>query len=67
MDNEAMALEFEFLREKLKKIAGCLFHGTANPSELIEASFMVGCLHTICHEHCKSFHKKHKESQNVDT
>jgi hypothetical protein len=64
MDNEKLALEFEFLREKLTNIARLLIQNNTN--DLIEASFMIGCLHTICHEHSADFNKKHKESQNVD-
>lgn len=60
MDNEKMALEFEFLREKLKNIARAVIQN--NQSDLIEAAFMIGCLHSICHQHCLDFHKKHKES-----
>ncbi len=40
--------EFEFLRDKLKKIANLLL--SRNPEDIIESAFMLGCLHSICHE-----------------
>jgi hypothetical protein len=64
MDNEKMAYEFEFLREKIKQISRLLINH--NTGDLIEAAFMAGCLHSICHQHWDDFYKKHKESQNVD-
>ena len=48
MDKEKYAYEFEFLREKLQKIAILLVSGESK--NLSEAIFMVGCLHSICHQ-----------------
>ncbi len=42
--------EFIFLRDKLKEIAVAI-----NNEELIEASFLTGCLHSICHENALYF------------
>ncbi len=46
LDLEKVAQEFAFLREKLREIAGHLTR-----SEYVDAAFMVGCLHSICHNH----------------
>ncbi len=46
LDIENTAEEFVFLRDKLKQIAGCL-----SRNDTSEASFIVGCLHSICHNH----------------
>lgn len=62
MDNEKWALEFEFLRDKLKNIARLII----NKDDQIEAAFMIGCLHSICHQHCADFYKKHKEFMNPE-
>lgn len=40
--------EFLLVRDKLKKIATLLVEG--NPASTIEAAFLVGCLHNICHQ-----------------
>ena len=42
--------EFIFLRDKLKEIARSLM--TEN---YIEASFIIGCLHSVCHENALYF------------
>ncbi len=64
MDNEKLALEFEFLREKMKQAGQLLMHGSEHA---VEVAFMLGCLHSICHQHCADFHKKHRESKHVDS
>ena len=46
IDIEKLANEFVFLREKLREIAGCI-----SRNENSEASFLIGCLHSICHNH----------------
>lgn len=46
LDIEKLAHEFVFLREKIREIAH-LVAGNNNA----EASFMLGCLHSICHNH----------------
>jgi hypothetical protein len=61
MDNEKIALEFEFLRDNLKQIARLLIE-----NHTIEAVFMIGCLHSICHQHALIITKKNRES-NVDS
>ena len=63
MDYEKLAYEFEFLRDRLKKIASNMCCGSQ--ADLTEAAFNIGCLHSICHQHCVDFHKKHKEVNNV--
>jgi len=49
LDAEKVAKDFVFLREKLSEIAGAV---TRN--ENIEAAFLIGCLHSICHQHAVS-------------
>lgn len=45
--------EFEFLRTKLESVARLLVkHSEA---DLIEAGFMIGCLHSICHQNSLDF------------
>lgn len=44
------AEEFIFLREKLKEIALCL-----KRNDIVEAAFLVGCLHSICNENITRF------------
>jgi hypothetical protein len=46
LDFEKLANEFVFLREKLREIAGLVIK-----NEHLEASFLIGCLHSICHNH----------------
>lgn len=61
MDKKYVAGEFCFIRDKLKTIASLL---TRKDTEyIIEAAFLVGCLHTICAEHAVNFNKKEK---NID-
>jgi len=38
--------EFDFLRDRLEKIASLLIKG--EPQDIKQASFMVGCLHNVC-------------------
>jgi len=49
--------EFEFLRDRLKKIAHLLLK-----EEYIEVSFMLGCLHSICHDNIDHFKEKNDEN-----
>lgn len=49
IDMEKLAQEFSFLRDKLKEIASFVVK-----NELPEATFMLGCLHSICHNHAVS-------------
>lgn len=51
--------EFEWIRDKLKKLAQLLT--TQNQSDIIEASFIIGCLHSICHEHAEKIKKENKK------
>lgn len=46
---EKLVQEFVFLREKLGVIAS---HVLKN--ENIEAAFLIGCLHSICHNHANA-------------
>ena len=54
--NKDPAYEFEFMRDKLKHIA-TLLADTENASNLLEVSFYIGCLHSICHENWVYFKK----------
>lgn len=45
--------EFIFVRDKLEKIARLLVDG--DTSNLREASFMIGCLHNVCHQNAITF------------
>lgn len=49
IDIEKLALEFAFLREKIREAAKFI-----NCNEHAEAAFMLGCLHSICHNHAVS-------------
>ncbi len=46
LDIEKLAQELVFLRDKIKEIAGSVCR-----NENTEAAFMLGCLHSICHNH----------------
>lgn len=46
MNSEKLSKEFEFLRDKLKEAATCLYRG-----EISHAAWILGTLHTICHYH----------------
>ncbi len=43
---EKLVQEFVFLREKLKEAAVCVVR-----NENTEAAFLIGCLHSACHNH----------------
>lgn len=45
--------EFIFLRDKLKKIAVLLCSDKLE--DKMETAFLVGCLHSICHENSLKF------------
>lgn len=45
--------EFMFLRDKLQKISLLIVNNEIN--DTIEAAFMLGCLHTVCHENIALF------------
>jgi len=45
---KSVSEEFEFIRSKLEKIARLLTQ--MDPNSIVEASFMIGCLHNVCHE-----------------
>lgn len=48
--------EFEFIRNKLENIASLMC-----TNNLIEASFMIGCLQNICHENSIKFKEEKDE------
>ena len=48
MSNDHFSKEFLFLRDKLERIAKLLT--SQERSDIIEASFMIGCLHNVCHQ-----------------
>lgn len=45
--------EFEFIREKLQRIARLLVDG--EKASIVEAAFMIGCLHSVCNENIDKF------------
>jgi len=49
IDIEKLVQEFVFLREKLRETAACMTR-----DENIEASFIIGSLHSVCHNHVMS-------------
>lgn len=49
IDMEKLSQEFAFLRDKVKEIASFVMK-----NELTEANFLLGCLHSICHNHAVS-------------
>lgn len=55
MDIKNFAEEFEFLRNKLEKIATLIITNNA-----AEACFMIGCLHSVCHGHYQGLMKLYK-------
>lgn len=63
MEYEKLALEFEFLREKLKQAATLLMREDCKT----EVAFILGCLHSICHQHCAEYHLKNKAEKHVDS
>jgi hypothetical protein len=57
--------EFSFIGNKLQQIARLLIDNKEDYR--IEAAFIIGCLHTICHDHSKQFLKEHEQDNpNVD-
>jgi hypothetical protein len=48
--------EFVFMRDKLEKIARSLTLG--EQCDLIEAAFMIGCLHSVCIQNALDFREK---------
>jgi hypothetical protein len=46
MNAKQLADEFKFLREKIEKVCTLMIQGSHS-----EAAFMLGCLHSICHNH----------------
>ena len=58
--NNNCSEEFIFIRDKLKRVASLLI--TSEKGDVIEAAFMIGTLHTVCHENSIRFHNfKNKE------
>jgi hypothetical protein len=53
--------EFEFIRIKLEKVGRALVNG--EQADLIEAAFMVGCLHTVCCHNVERF-RDHKSNDD---
>ncbi len=45
--------EFAFMRDKLRTIAGLLVRG--EKCDIVEAAFMIGCLHNVCCEDAIAF------------
>jgi hypothetical protein len=45
--------EFAFMRDKLRTIAGLLVKG--EEGDIVEAAFMIGCLHNVCCENNIAF------------
>ncbi len=56
--------EFNFMRQKLEKIARLLTQN--DPSSIIEAAFMIGCLHTVCCENADRFASEEDIEANVE-
>lgn len=54
MNPKHFADEFEFLRNKLEKIAALIIQKSYE-----EATFMIGCLHSVCHNHYAGLSKLH--------
>lgn len=50
-DEKRLSEEFEFIRDRLEKMAKILVRG--EKADLIEVGFLIGCLHSICHEHAQ--------------
>jgi hypothetical protein len=48
MTHKKASDEFAFIRDKLRKTASLLV--TGEKSDMIEAAFLIGCLHSICCE-----------------
>ena len=53
MIDKTPSSEFEFIRDKLERIARLLVNG--DDSNVIEVSFMIGCLHSVCNENIDKF------------
>jgi hypothetical protein len=53
MEKKSASYEFEFIKVKLEKIASLLHDNVV--SSQIEAAFIVGCLHIICHQNSIDF------------
>lgn len=51
--NNLATEEFTFVRDRLKKLAELLI--TLDSKNLMEAAFLVGCLHNVCHENSIKF------------
>lgn len=62
MDRKFVSQEFSFIRDKLKDIARLMVN--KEPEYLIEAAFLVGCLHAVCCQHAGNFSK---EDTHMDT
>lgn len=58
MNNKEMSEEFIFIRDKLQRIAKHIVD-----NEFIEATFTIGCLHSICHQHAENLKTKHPEKE----
>lgn len=54
MPPKKASVEFDFVREKLEKVARILV-ASQESNALLEVSFIVGCLHNICHENALFF------------
>ncbi len=49
--------EFKYLRDNIKHVASLLI----NDKDYIQASFMLGNLHAICHENVRHFEPKEEK------
>jgi hypothetical protein len=56
MNIKQLADEFKFLRYKLEEIAD-----SVSSKNYTKATFMIGCLHNICHGHFTDFSKLHTD------
>ncbi|CAB4133752.1 hypothetical protein UFOVP264_4 [uncultured Caudovirales phage] len=56
MDKRFVSQEFAFVRDKLKDIARLIVY--KDPEYLIEAAFLLGCLHSVCCQHAGNFSKE---------
>lgn len=53
MTQNSASNEFEFIRHRLERVARLLTQ--MDPNSIVEASFVIGCLHTICSQNAIAF------------
>jgi hypothetical protein len=62
--NKKPAEEFTFLGTGLRRIAELLISG--EKKDIVEAVFLIGCLHNICYENSQLFSEKDENSPQSD-